>query len=135
MRLTDWILLPHTPSGDGYLFTTRGLARFGLPELQTDDVPSALVEPWARVLNGLAHRLLDLWHDALRTAADTVRLPAVVSVGLRDIAAAHGGTEPLGREISVRLHLDEGALTVLPVEDGPDRLETLCAALFGRPCR
>ncbi|GGV26786.1 hypothetical protein GCM10010182_57000 [Actinomadura cremea] len=135
VRLTDWILLPHTPSGDGYWFTTRGLARFGLPELQTEDVPSALVEPWARVLNGLTHRLLDLWHDALRTATDTVRLPAVVSVGLQDVAASQGIDEPPGREISVRLRLDGDSLTVLPVEDGPDRLETLCAALFGRPCR
>ncbi|WP_245592597.1 hypothetical protein [Actinomadura rifamycini] len=135
VRLTDWVLLPHTPSGDGYWFTTRGLARFGLPELQTEDVPAPLVEPWARVLNGLTHRLLDLWHDALRTAADTARLPAVVSVGLGDVAAAQGLTEPVGREIAVRLHHDGDALTVHPVKDGPARLESLCAALFGRPCR
>ncbi|MEV5824341.1 hypothetical protein AB0L25_02050 [Spirillospora sp. NPDC052242] len=135
VRLTDWVLLPHTPSGDGYWFTTRGLARFGLPELQTENVPAPLVEPWARVLNGLTHRLLDLWHDALRTAADTARLPAVVSVGLGDVAAAQGLAEPVGREIAVRLHHDGDSLTVRPVEDGPARLESLCAALFGRPCR
>lgn len=137
-RLTDWMLLPHTSGPHGFWFTTKGLARFGLPELQTENVPSALVEPWGRLLNGLARRILDLWLDALRTGEQpvTVDVPELVPVGLQDVAAAQGDDEPMRREVAVRLRLDspgEPVLTVLAADDGPGRLETLCAALFGTP--
>ncbi|MFC4910862.1 hypothetical protein [Actinomadura gamaensis] len=139
IRLTDWILLTHDRGAHGFWFATNGLARFGLPELQTENVPPPLVEEWGRLLNGLARRLLDLWIEQL--LADElpvfVDLPEVVSVGLQDVAAAQGIDEPMRREVSVRLRLDEPAggppavLSVLAADDGPDRLEHLCAALFG----
>ncbi|WP_244938728.1 hypothetical protein [Actinomadura madurae] len=137
-RLTDWMLLPHTAAPGGFYFTTKGLARFGLPELQTEDVPHRLVEPWGRLLNGLARRVLDIWLDELPAGEQplVVEIPELVSVGLQDIAAAQGTDEPMRREVSVRLRLDprpRPVLTVLPAEDGPDRLEALCAALFGAP--
>ncbi|WP_433333234.1 hypothetical protein [Spirillospora sp. CA-294931] len=137
VRMTDWILLPHTSGAHGFWFTTKGLARFGLPELQTDNVPPGLVEPWGRLLNGLARRLLDLWLDELSTSDRPVfaELPTLVSVGLQDVAAATGTEETVRREVSVRLRVDpfdgDHILTVLAPEDGPDRLEHLCAALFG----
>ncbi|MEV4008001.1 hypothetical protein [Actinomadura sp. NPDC049753] len=136
VRLTDWMLLPHTTGRDGSYITTRGLARFGLPELQTEHVPPGLVEPWGRLLNGLAHHVLDLWHDELPAGEQplVVEIPEVVSVGLQDIAAAQGADEPMRREVPVRLRHDpspDPVLTVLPAEDGPDRLRSLCATLFG----
>lgn len=136
VRLTDWMLLPHTSGPHGFWFTTKGLARFGLPELQTENVPPALVVPWGRVLNGLARRVLDLWQDRLPAGEQplVVDLPETVTVGLQDIAAAQGTDEPVRREAAVRLRLDtpdDPVLTVLPADDGPDRLESLCAALFG----
>lgn len=136
VRLTDWMLLPHTTGRDGSYITTRGLARFGLPELQTEHVPPGLVEPWGRLLNGLAHHVLDLWLDELPAGEQplVIEIPEVVSVGLQDIAAAQGADEPMRREVSVRLRHDpspDPVLTVLPAEDGPDRLRSLCATLFG----
>ncbi|MFB4296368.1 hypothetical protein [Actinomadura sp. NTSP31] len=136
VRLTDWMLLPHTSGPHGFWFTTRGLARFGLPELRTENVPPALVVPWGRLLNGLARRVLDLWHERLPAGEQplVVDLPETVSVGLQDIAAAQGTDEPMRREVTVRLRLDapdDPVLTVLPADDGPDRLESLCTALFG----
>ncbi|GLW63800.1 hypothetical protein Arub01_20440 [Actinomadura rubrobrunea] len=141
VRLVDWMLLPHTAGRHGFWFTTRGLARFGLPELQTENVPPPLVETWGRFLNGVARRLLDLWLAALSAGAPppVVELPEIVSVGLQDVAAAHGERTVLRREVAVRLRLDpvdtgdgeEPVLTVLAADDGPDRLEHLCAALFG----
>ncbi|WP_245667481.1 hypothetical protein [Actinomadura macra] len=130
VRLTDWMLLPHTAGPEGFWFTTSGLARFGLPELHTENVPAPLVEPWGRLLNGLARRLLDLWLDELRTGdrPATIDLPETVSVGLQDIAAAQGTEDPMRREVSVRLRLDDTVLT-LP-DEAP---EALCAALFGAP--
>jgi hypothetical protein len=138
VRLVDWILLPHTPGPHGFYFTTKGLARFGLPELQTENVPPHLVEPWGRLLNGLASRILGLWLDRLPAGEHPVLidLPEIVQVGLQDVAAAQGEQEEMRREAPVRLRLDsdedgEPLLTVLPADDGPDRLEHLCAALFG----
>ncbi|MBO2447292.1 hypothetical protein J4573_09365 [Actinomadura barringtoniae] len=131
IRLTDWILLPHTAGPDGIWFTTKGLARFGLPELQTENVPPHLLEPWGRLLNGLARRVLDLWLNELSRQTTTVELPRLVSVGLQDVAAAQGAEETMRREVNVRLRLDDDILTVLPPVEGPDRLEILCAALFG----
>ncbi|WP_229808206.1 hypothetical protein [Actinomadura livida] len=137
-RLTDWMLLPHTSGTHGFFFITKGLARFGLPELQTENVPPDLVEPWGRLLNGLARRVLDLWLDELPAGEQplVVDVPEVVSVGLRDIAAAQGTDDPLRREVPVRLRPDTAeppVLTVLPADEGPDRLDSLCAALFGTP--
>ncbi|MBT2213004.1 MULTISPECIES: hypothetical protein [Actinomadura] len=127
IRLVDWMLLPHTSGPGGFWFSTLGLARFGLPEVEADNVPARLVEPWGRLLNGLARNVLDLWVDQLRTGEHpaAVDLPDTVSVGLRDIAAAQGGREPMHREVPVRLRLDPAALTVV------DAAEPLCAALFG----
>ncbi|MEW2352432.1 hypothetical protein [Spirillospora sp. NPDC029432] len=141
VRLTDWILLPHAPAPDGFWFTTSGLARFGLPELQARNVPPRLVEPWGLLLNGLASRLLGLWLDELPAGEQPVfvELPETVSVGLQDVAAAQGAGEPPhgDGEVEVRLRLDPGGagggplLTVLPAAGGPDGPEALCAALFG----
>ncbi|NKZ09166.1 hypothetical protein HGB48_36330 [Actinomadura latina] len=129
-RLTDWMLLPHTSGPHGFFFTTKGLARFGLPELQTENVPASLVEPWGRLLNGLAHRLLDLWLDEVPADALTLDIPETIPVALQDIAAAQGTEDPMRREVPVRLRLDRAVLTVA---DDP---EALCTALFGAPpCR
>jgi hypothetical protein len=131
------MLLPHTPGPHGFFFSTKGLARYGLPELQTENVPSDLVEPWGRLLNGLALRVLDLWLDELRVdQPPAVDLPETVSVSRQDIAAAQGTADESRREVAVRLRLDrapEPALTVLPARDGPETLRALCAALFGFP--
>lgn len=130
-RLTDWMLLPHTSGPGGFLVTTKGLARLGLPELRTENVPPGLVEPWGRLLNGLAHRLLDLWLDELPVDALTADIPGTVSVGLRDVAAAQGADDPSDREVPVRLHLAPGP--ALAIDDDP---HALCTALFGAPpCR
>ncbi|WP_240810191.1 hypothetical protein [Actinomadura sp. WMMA1423] len=136
VRLTDWMLLPHTTGPDGAYITTKGLGRFGLPELQTENVPPGLLGPWGRLLNGLAHHVLDLWLEELPAGEQplVVEIPEIVSVGLRDIAAAQGADEPARREVPVRLRHDpspDPVLTVLPAEDGPDRLRTLCTTLFG----
>jgi len=46
MALTRWVLVPQSPGERGVWMTTKGLDRFGLPELQVIDVPPALAGPW-----------------------------------------------------------------------------------------
>ncbi|WP_030169044.1 hypothetical protein [Spirillospora albida] len=133
-RLTDWMLLPHTSAPGGFWFTTKGLARFGLPELQTENVPPHLVEPWGLLMNGLARRLLDLWLDALSAGAVTVDVPDRISVASHHVAAAQGAAADADpeREVSVRLRLVPGEVRAVLAEGDGD-LDALCSALFGAP--
>ena len=90
-RLVDWVLLPHSPDQDGLWFTTKGLSRFGLPELQTHGVPARLSGAWGAVLSGVAHVLLrDQW-SALRQEPDAAfrEVAAEHLLTLRDIALAY----------------------------------------------
>jgi hypothetical protein len=83
-RTADWFVLERG-GGDGTVSTTtRGLARFGLPELRVVGVDAASVPAWDAVLTGLAHRLV---------ADGAGSPPAQVDLGLRDIAA--GYAEPV----------------------------------------
>jgi len=82
-RTADWFVFDRLDDGDDETATmTRGLTRFGLPELRVVDIASS--PAWDAVLTGLAHRLL--------TAASR-EVPAEVELGLSDIAA--GYAEPV----------------------------------------
>jgi hypothetical protein len=61
-RLADWVAVQRTDR----CLTTRGLGRFGLPELRLDEVPPELCQPWALALTGLGHRLHELLRRELR---------------------------------------------------------------------
>lgn len=80
-RTADWFVFDRL-GDDNETTTTRGLTRFGLPELRAVDVASS--PAWDAVLTGLAHRLV-------RVASR--ELPAEVELGLSDIAA--GYAEPV----------------------------------------
>jgi hypothetical protein len=91
-RLSDWVVLPHSPDAEGGLwFTTKGLVRFGLPELQSHGIPESAANAWGAVLTGVAQVLCRRFGDALaeNPAAAFVELPAVVQVSLRDIARGY----------------------------------------------
>ncbi len=150
--LAGWLFVPYSPTGGGYRATTRGLGRFGLPELQTRVVPGELMVPWCRVLTGIASRLLDAWHERLRTWDDApaafLELPAELDVTAAAVAEAYGGTptaevepgraDPGRAAGGIGLVLDpigpdrETFLTVVPPEGfagTPDEhLAAVCAA-------
>jgi len=88
--------------------TTKGLGRFGLPELQVHNVPPQLGGPWTYALGGLATRLLDLWLDALRRrdGAAFAEVPAEVEVGEADVASAYDTAGRGGGHAAVRLTFD-----------------------------
>ena len=60
-RLADWMSVFHSAGIGGLGMTTKGLGRFGLPELQARNVPPQLGQAWTRVLTGLASSLLGSW--------------------------------------------------------------------------
>ncbi len=129
-RLADWVLVPCSAGRRGLLFTTKGLGRFGLPELQAEDVPPQLERPWAMAFTGLAQALVHGWFavagapasggsaagdgvdgvdpsEGAPGPAPFVELDDVVPVSSDDIAIAYGRPPPEPRvEVAVRLLFD-----------------------------
>jgi len=144
-RLADWMLVFQSAGIGGLWMTTKGLGRFGLPELQVRNVPPQLGQAWTRVLTGLASGLLGTWLNALRDRAEPAfaQLPAVLEVGEGDVARAYDAPVTGSPAAPVRLTFDpspqDGAdsfLSVQPPDDYPasagEFLAGVCAALFGQ---
>lgn len=144
--ISDWVCVLQSSGDRGSWFTTRGLGRFGMPELQTLDVPPMFVNPWTAVLTGLARRLLDIWIELLGTGDRPafVELPAELEIGESDIARAYGRTPTKGGRARVRLRLDPAEdldnqtfLTVVPPNDfsasAGEHITAVCDELIGLP--
>ena len=144
-RLADWMSVFHSAGIGGLGMTTKGLGRFGLPELQARNVPPQLGQAWTRVLTGLASNLLGSWLDALRDRAEPAfaQLSAVLEVGEGDIARAYDAPVTEGAAVPVRLTFDpspqdstDSFLSVQPPDEYPasagEFLAGVCTALFGQ---
>src|ERR1700745_1703995 len=96
------------PGAAGLGLTTRGLGRFGLPELQVRNVPPQLGRAWTHVLNGVASRLLGTWLHALRDQAGLAfaQLPELLEVREDDIAGPYDTPGASGPAVAVRLTFD-----------------------------
>ena len=108
-RLADWMLVFSSAGIGGLRMTTKGLGRFGLPELQVRNVPPQLGQAWTHVLTGLASSLLGIWLTALRDRAEPAfgQLPAALEVREADIARAYDAPDTAGlRRSPVRLTFD-----------------------------
>ena len=143
-RLADWMLVFQSAGIGGLRMTTKGLGRFGLPELQVRNVPPQLGQAWTHVLTGLASTLLGTWLTALRDRAEPAfaQLPAALEVREADIARAYDAPGTEGPAVPVRLTFDpspqdsaDSFLSVQPPDDFPasagEFLAGVCAALFG----
>ncbi|WP_405099197.1 DUF2314 domain-containing protein [Micromonospora sp. NBC_01412] len=108
IRLVDWVLVPYSSDADGLWFTTKGLRRFGLLELQTQGVPDHLTRAWGAVMTGAARRLLRDWTDGLagEEVPAFVQLPVLATITGHDIAVAYGNPEQHGATAPVLLRLE-----------------------------
>ena len=149
-RLVDWVLLPHSQKGSGLWFTTKGLSRFGLPELQSHDVPGEYAGAWGAVMSGIAHVLLrDQWTGLREQPTVAFReVPAEQLLTLRDVALAYSdrartADDPaLDVGAAFRIELDPAAvaedesyLTVVPPTNFASGASAWCrqvvASVFG----
>ncbi len=144
LKLTDWVLVFQSAGGDGLWMTTKGMGRFGMPELQLRNVPPQLGSPWTALLSGTAGRLLDLWLDALRerNGSAFAQIPAEIDVSEADVAAAYNAAPPGSGHCTVRLMIDpspdehaDSFLTVQPPDGYPrsvgEYLADACREVFG----
>lgn len=91
--VADLVLVPQSAGERGHWITTKGLGRFGLPELQVLDVPPPLAAPWTSVVTGLAWKLLGEFGDLVAEADDDLafaEIPETLEVSVADIARAYG---------------------------------------------
>ncbi len=144
-RLADWVLVFQSAGSGGLRMTTRGLDRFGLPELQVRNVPPQLGRAWTHVLNGVASRLLGTWLHALRDQAGPAfaRMPERLEIREGDIARAYDAPGAGGPAVAVRLTVDPGPedqadsfMSIQPPDDYPasagEFMAGVHAALFGQ---
>jgi hypothetical protein len=134
-RLVDWVRVPSSPDTDrpGTVWTTtKGLTRFGPPELQVFGVPEHLMGGWVAVLSGIAYVLLREQWQAVEASPDIAfrEIPREHRLTLRDVASAYSdrardSSDPgldVGATFSVELDpaVDEQVdsfLTVVPPEE------------------
>jgi hypothetical protein len=139
-RLADWVEV----CLDGQCLATRGLGRFGLPELRVSDVPPELRPPWTLALNGLGRRLLELLRCELRRGGETafLQIPAEIRISRADIGRAYGldlvGDEGLPVLLSLDPALTDQRDSYLSLDapgDAPAAAHRLALreALFGSP--
>jgi hypothetical protein len=144
-RLADWVRVSQSAGSGGLRMTTRGLGRFGLPELQVRNVPPQLGRAWTHVLSGVASRLLGTWQHALRDQAGSAfaRLPERLEIREGDIARAYDAPGAGGPAVAVRLTVDPGPedqadsfMSIQPPDDYPasagEFMAGVHAALFGQ---
>jgi hypothetical protein len=124
IRLVDWVLVPYSSDADGLWFTTKGLRRFGLLELQAQGVPDHLTRAWGAVMTGAARRLLREWTEGLagEEVPAFVQLPMLATVTGHDIAVAYGNPEQHGATAPVLLALELDPAT----DPDADSFLTLC---------
>jgi hypothetical protein len=144
MRIAQWVLIPQSAGEEGLWLTTKGLGRFGLPELQAANVPPQLGGQMAGAMSGLAQALLNWWIDAIGRDEPPafVQLPQLFDFSHEDVSAAYGRSDaPPAARVSVRLELDpsqpseDAFLSILPPPDFPastgEFFARLCQDLFG----
>jgi hypothetical protein len=146
IRLVEWVLVPYSSDDGGHWFTTKGLRRFGLLELQARQLPPELTRQWGAVMTGAARRLLRSWLDGLTDAEPPafVKLPAQLSVSAQDVALAYGRTPEPEQTGSAMLALEldpatdpdaDSFLTLVPPPNfhGPSgrHYAAVCAAVLG----
>lgn len=99
-RVADWVMVLQSAGERGMWMTTKGLSRFGLPELEVEDLPPQAVEAWTSILTGIALGLVRRFSQAIRpdgaspTTVAFVELDRLHEVRLADLAAAYAADPP-----------------------------------------
>lgn len=139
LKLSEWVLVFQSAGDHGLWTTTKGLGRFGLPELQSRNVPPQYGNAWVKLMTGIASRLLNEWTTALRDRGDSssARVPAVLEVGESDVAAAYSAETVGGGRVPVLLTFDpapeDGADSFLTIQP-PDDVQGSAGEYFAYAC-
>jgi hypothetical protein len=106
--VSEWVSFSASHRPRGCWCTTEGLARFGLPELQTVDMPPAVLDGWQYVLAAVGQHVFNRLRAAFETDADArfVDLDVPARVTATDVAMAHGCSADRHRPFAVHLRFE-----------------------------
>lgn len=100
IQVTDHIMVPRSVDQRGLMWmTTKGVAKFGLPELEIRDAPPNLAEALGYVINATAQHLAQqLWRLHAEREEPPKELPVgpEIRISLEDVSAAYGGDDFTG---------------------------------------
>lgn len=120
--VSEWVSCMASLRPRGYWCTTAGLARFGLPELQTVDMPRAVLDGWQHVLAAVGQHLLNRLRAAFEGDPDVtfVDLDVPAQVTATEVAMAHGCSADRHRPFQVHLRFEprqfDGAQDFLTID-------------------
>lgn len=104
-RFYQWSKVLNSDSSNGLWMTTRGLARIGLLEVQSIDVPPQLEDSWSYVMSGLCWKLAKLSNAELKAGKQEVELPSIIALTDKDLGDAFASPVSLKENTSTRLFL------------------------------
>lgn len=104
-KLSNWLKVINSAGENGLWMTSRGLARVGLPDLQSVAVPPQLENSWSCVMTGLAWKIVKVTQPSLNVDTKDLSLPAVVEVTNKDIDEAFGKKVTSKSETVASFHL------------------------------
>lgn len=80
LPVADLVLVPQSAGDRGNWLTTKGLGRWGLPELQVVDVPPPVGEVWTSILTGIAATLVERFSEEVARRTVDGEVPAIVEI-------------------------------------------------------
>lgn len=88
----DWIKVINSSGERGLWMTTRGLARSGLPEIQTIDVPPQLDTTWSYVMATLAWKLVKITflQGNFDSSSTEIEVPSRIQLTAEDLQEVYG---------------------------------------------
>ena len=117
IHVTDHLVVPFSVNQKGLgWITTKGMSRFGLPELEVRDVPPDLPNAIVPIVNGVAAALVRQVHGAGTIDSDKpmeLQIGPEIRLETEDVARAYGEEPPDAREgvrgwTSIGLELHRG---------------------------
>jgi len=104
-KLSNWLKVINSAGDKGLWMTSRGLARVGLPDLQSVDVPPQLENSWSYVMTGLAWKIVKITQPTLHADTKELSLPAIIEVSDKDIDEAFGKKVTTKSDAAASFHL------------------------------
>jgi uncharacterized protein YegJ (DUF2314 family) len=141
IHFPDWFRVVMSSEKGGLWITTKGLCRFGLPDLQALEVPPQLDNAMTSVMTGIGWNISQRFiaHASKNRTATHFDLPAVLDISEADIAEAYGSESSESESVKIQLRFDAmdddyGFLTLVKPSDEKESFGEYMVKICGSLC-